>query len=158
MTSIRRRLVLPYRPLDLYDLVADIGCYPDFIQWIRRMTIFDSVREGAVWKARAETEVGFLTFRERFTSEIVGHRDKLTIDVAQVRGPFRRLRNAWRFAEAPGGTDVDFYIEFEFRNFILQALADTNRDLAVNGVIDSFVKEAARRYRKADTLQSQPAV
>lgn len=150
MTTVKRRLVLPYRPIDLYDLVADIGRYPDFIQWIRRLTIFDSQEAGGVWKARAETEVGFLTFTERFTSEITGNRAGLAIDVAQVRGPFRRLRNTWRFAEAPEGCAVDFSIDFEFRNFILQALAETNRDFAISGVIDSFVREAARRYVRLD--------
>lgn len=148
MTTVRRRLALPYRPVELYDLVADIGCYPDFIQWIRRLTILDSQTVGGVWKARAETEVGFLAFVERFTSEITGHRDNLAIDVVQVRGPFRRLRNAWRFTETREGCQVDFSIEFEFRNILLQALAEANRDFAVSGVIESFVKEAARRYRQ----------
>jgi len=153
MTVVKRRLVLPYQPGDLYDLVADIGRYPDFIQWIRRLTIFDSQDVGGVWKARAETEVGFLTFTERFTSEITGRRSDLAIDVAQVRGPFRRLKNAWRFTEDPGGCRVDFSIDFEFRNFILQALAETNRDFAVSGVIDSFVREAGRRFTKV-TVQA----
>lgn len=150
MTSVKRRLVLPYRPADLYDLVVDIGRYPDFIQWIRRLTILDSQKIEGLWKARAETEVGFLTFTERFTSEVTGNPAALSIDVVQVRGPFRRLRNAWRFADAPGGCQVDFSIDFEFRNFILQALAETNRDFAVSGVIDSFVREASRRFQKLD--------
>jgi coenzyme Q-binding protein COQ10 len=148
MTTVKRRLHLPYRPEDLYDLVADIGRYPDFVQWIRRLTILDSQVQAGIWKARAETEVGFLAFTERFTSEIVGDPASLTINVAQVRGPFRRMRNAWRFTAVPTGCDVDFSIEFEFRNFLLQTLAETNRDMAVTGVINSFVNEAARRYRK----------
>ena len=73
---------------------------------------------------------------------------ELAIDVGLVRGPFRKLANTWRFQPSETGSRVDFTIQFEFRNFVLQALADANKAYAVKRVIDAFVAEAGRRYPK----------
>lgn len=177
MTSLSRTLDLPYRPQDLFDLVSDIGRYPDFVKWLRRLVILSEQESGAEWRGRAEATVGFLNFTESFITDIVARRppesvfppsaqpgevDRAqgardgggeaiplwSIDVSLVRGPFRKLRNAWRFQPSPTGTRVDFRIEFEFRNFVLQGLADANRDFAVSRLIESFTDEAARRYAR----------
>lgn len=151
MTSLRRTLDLPYRPEDLFDLASDVGRYPDFIKWIRRLRLLSEETVGDTWKGRAEATVGFLAFTETFVTDVTAKRDALSIDVALVRGPFRRLRNTWRFAPAAFGTKLDFTIDFEFRNFVLQAVAEANRDLAVSSIIDAFTAEAAQRYKKVVT-------
>ena len=71
--------------------------------------------------------VGFRGFRETFITDVDARRSELAIDVSLVRGPFRKLSNAWRFQPIATGTRVDFSIAFEFRNFVLQALADANK-------------------------------
>ena len=102
-------------------------------------------------RCRAEVTVGFKNFRETFITDVDARRDELAIDVSLVRGPFRKLANQWRFQPIPTGTRVDFFISFEFRNFLLQALADANKAFAVKRVIDAFVSEATRRYQKVAT-------
>jgi len=69
-----------------------------------------------------------------------------------VRGPFRKLSNTWRFKPGPKGARVEFVIAFEFRNFVLQALADVNKAYAVKRVIEAFVAEAGRRYPRAGSV------
>lgn len=161
MTSLSRTLDLPYRPQDLFDLVSDVGRYPDFVKWLRRLVILSEQETDTEWRGRAEATVGFLNFTESFITDVVARRPSSgagsddvaspvwSIDVSLVRGPFRKLRNAWRFQPSSTGARVDFRIEFEFRNFVLQGLADANRDYAVSRLIESFTDEAARRYVRA---------
>jgi coenzyme Q-binding protein COQ10 len=151
MTTHRQVLELPYRPEDLFDLAADVAHYPDFIKWIRTLRLLGEEEEeqGRV-RCRAEVTVGFKGFTETFVTDVDARRPELAIDVSLVRGPFRKLSNAWRFAPTARGARVEFSIAFEFRNFVLQALADANKTYAVKRVIDAFVAEAGQRYGKAD--------
>jgi coenzyme Q-binding protein COQ10 len=151
MTSLKRQIDLPYRPEDLFDLVSDVGRYPDFIKWIRSLRLLSEDDEPERWRGRAEASVGFKGFTESFITDIDAKKAPMTIDVSLVRGPFRKLSNAWRFTAIPTGTRVDFSIAFEFRNFILQTLADANRDYAVNRIIEAFTTEADRRFEKVVT-------
>lgn len=146
MTTHRETLSLPYRPEDLFDLAADVGCYPDFIGWIQSLKLLSEEDTPERYQCRAEVTVGFKGFRETFVTDVDARRPELAIDVSLVRGPFRKLSNTWRIAPTPVGSRVEFAIQFEFRNFILQALADANKTYAIKRVIDCFVGEAARRY------------
>jgi coenzyme Q-binding protein COQ10 len=155
VTSLKRTLELPYRPEDLFDLAADVGRYPDFIKWIKSLRLLSEEASPAGWKGRAETTVRFMGFTETFVTDVdakrpaEGEDEAWAIDVSHVRGPFRKLRNTWRFASAAEGSRVEFFIEFEFRNFVLQALADANRDYAVGRIIEAFEAEAEERFGKA---------
>ncbi len=149
MSTHRETLVLPYRPEDLFDLASDVARYPEFLPWIKALKVSDRREgEGRV-QCRAEATVGFKGFSETFVTDVDARRAERSIDVSLVRGPFRKLRNTWQIAPAGDGARVDFAIEFEFRNFVLQALADANKAYAVRRVIDAFVKEAGRRYSSA---------
>lgn len=153
MTVLRRSLELPYRAEDLFDLVGDVARYPDFIKWIQSLRVIDEMEEGSVVSIRAEAVVGFLTFRERFTTDVTSDRLTRAIQVSLVRGPFRRLSNRWEFAPIDTGTRIDFYIDFKFRNVVLQTLAAANLDFAVNRIMDAFQDEAARRYPRINAAQ-----
>lgn len=148
MTSHRQTLELPYRPEDLFDLASDVGRYPEFVTWIQSLKIVSEQEEPIRVRSRAEVTVGFKGFRETFVTDVDARESDLAIDVTLVRGPFKKLANSWRFSPAASGTRVEFTIQFEFRNFVLQALADANKAYAIKRVIDAFVAEAARRYPK----------
>src|SRR5262245_21661534 len=124
VTTHRQKMDLPYRPEDLFELAADVGRYPDFIRWIESLRLLSEQEEHGRMKCRAEVTVGFKGFREIFVTDVEARPDELAIDVSLVRGPFRKLSNAWRFQPIATGTRVDFAIAFEFRNFVLQTLAD----------------------------------
>ena len=151
MTTHKLTLDLPYRPEDLFDLVSDVGRYPDFIEWIGSLRLISDEETEILMRCRAEARVGFRGFTETFITDVEGRRPELAIDVSLVRGPFRKLSNTWRFAPIATGTRVDFFIAFEFRNFVLQALADANKVYAVKRIIDAFVAEAGQRYQKVRT-------
>jgi coenzyme Q-binding protein COQ10 len=150
LSTHRETLELPYRPEDLFDLAADVGRYPEFITWIRSLKLISEEETPEREQCRAEVSVGFKGFRETFVTDVDARRNEMAIDVSLVRGPFKKLSNTWRFRPGPKGVRVEFTIVFEFRNFVLQALADANKAYAVKRVIDAFVAEAGRRYPRAD--------
>jgi coenzyme Q-binding protein COQ10 len=149
VTLHRETLDLPFRPEDLFELASEVERYPEFISWIRSLKVSGKTVEGERSRCRAEATVGFKGFHETFVTDVDARRDSLAINVSLVRGPFRKLRNKWQFAPSETGSRVDFLIEFEFRNFVLQAVADANKSYAIRRVIDAFVKEAGRRYAGA---------
>lgn len=146
VTTHRETLNLPYRPDDLFELASEVERYPEFVEWIRTLKTSNRTQSGHHIRCRAEATVGFKGFTETFVTDVDARKDQLAIDVSLVRGPFRKLHNAWRFHETATGSRVEFSLQFEFRNFVLQALADANKRHAVKRVIDCFVSEARRRY------------
>jgi coenzyme Q-binding protein COQ10 len=149
VTSHSLSIDLPYRPEDLFDLAADVGRYPEFIKWIRELRIISEQEEKDRVICRAQATVGFQAFTETFITDVDARRKELAIDVKLVRGPFKRLANAWRFVPIEDGTRIEFSIQFEFKNFLLQALADANKAYAIGRIIDAFSAEAARRFQNS---------
>jgi coenzyme Q-binding protein COQ10 len=116
-THAEKRL-LPYAPEQVYEVVAAVDRYPEFLPWCKAARI--TRRDGNSFEA--ELVIAFKMFRERFISK-VQLTPKSGVDVQYVDGPFRYLNNHWRFLPAPdGGCVVDFYVDFEFRSKVLQGL------------------------------------
>lgn len=135
-------------PEDLFDLVADVRSYPDFVPFIAAMRVVGEgwAREG-VKTLTAETAVGYKFLRERFTTHVVLDRPRLKIDVSYLSGPFEALANHWIFERLPdGSTMMDFCVEYEFRNPAMRLLFESARGTAAHMILDAFAKEAQRRY------------
>ena len=134
---------LPYRPEQLFELVADIERYPEFLPWCVGCRV--TRREGTViW---GDLIVGFKLFRERFVSKVTLARPN-RIDVEYIDGPFRYLNNHWVFNPEEGGeaTRIDFYVDFEFRSRALQAVARAAFNEAVKRMVRAFEIRAHEIY------------
>jgi coenzyme Q-binding protein COQ10 len=141
----RRRL--PYRPEQIFDLVADVERYPEFLPWVRSLRIMQNqVDHDGFGALRAEMIVNFKLYEGRFVTDVDLDRPKGTIDVHYLHGPFKELRNAWRFEEHPRGCVVDFKIAFEFRNRLFQSAAQRFLDLAVGRLAEAFERRAHQVY------------
>jgi len=140
-------LHVPYTPDQLFDLVSDIARYPDFIKWVKALRISSPKQDGPLHSCVGEAVIGFKGFTESFSTTVDAHAEDRTVLVKLVRGPFRKLENAWHFTEhESGGAVIDFRIDYEFSNFVLRALASANRDTAIDRVMQSFLEEAKRRH------------
>ncbi len=131
--------ILPYTPGQMFDLVADIERYPEFLPWCVACRITKT--EGPViW---GDLMVGFKVFRETFTSKVTLNAPD-QIDVEYINGPFRYLNNHWKFNAVDGGarTEIDFFIDFEFRSRVLQAVASTVFNEAVRRMVGAFEARA----------------
>ena len=131
----------------MFNLVADIERYPEFLPWCvaLRITQRDPAPEPA--SLTAEMVVAYKVFRERFKSRVLLDRPAGKIEVDYMDGPFSSLQNLWRFQDLPqGGSQVDFEISFEFSNFILQATARNVFDKAFARMSEAFVARADEIY------------
>ncbi len=133
---------LPYSPEQLFDLVADVGRYQEFLPWVAATRI----RSDSDTDMVADLVVGFRALKETFTSRVKKSRpDEIEIDY--VEGPLKYLHNSWRFeADGKGGTDVHFCVDFAFRNRIFETIAGQMFDRALRRMITAFEERAAILY------------
>ena len=126
----------------MYDLVADIRRYPEFLPWVIGMR----VRTESDTEAVADMIVGFKKLREQFTSRVLKE-PKRSLIVDYLDGPMKELHNEWRFIENdPGGCTVDFEVSFSFRNRLFEALAGQFFASALTKMIAAFEKRAHQLY------------
>lgn len=133
---------LPYSPEQMFDLVADVGSYQQFLPWVAATR----VRSNSDTEMVADLVVGFRSIKETFTSKVNKQRPHaITIDY--VEGPLKYLHNEWKFEpDGEGGTDIRFCVDFAFRNRIFEALAGQMFDRALRRMIGAFETRAHELY------------
>ena len=133
---------LPYSQEQLFDLVADVARYDEFLPWV----VAVRVRSSSPTETVADLVVGFNAFKERFTSRVLKQRPN-RICVDYVEGPLKFLHNEWRFEPAPkGGTEVHFSVDFAFKSRLFETLAGAMFDRALRRMTDAFEQRAAVLY------------
>jgi len=143
---------LPYSPERLFDLVADIESYPEFLPWCVGCRVLK--REGNV--VTADLMVGFRMLRETFTSEVTLDRPR-RIDVRYTRGPLRYLNNHWVFRPKDGGCDIDFHIDFEFHSMLLKRVMQPLFHEAVRRMVSAFAARAKALYAEPGAKRAPQA-
>jgi len=143
---------LPYAPEQVFDLVADVRRYPEFLPWVQAMR----VRRDDGQETLADMVVGFKGLRETFTSRVRKERPG-SIHVEYVEGPLRFLRNDWHFEAAPGGCDVRFQVAFEFKSRLFEKLAGRVFDAALRRMIGAFEARADALYGAGSGVSSSSA-
>ncbi len=133
--------LLPWTPAEMFDLVADIRRYPEFLPWVAAIRIREQHENEMV----ADLSVGFRALRETFTSRVQLDRPR-HIDVDYVSGPLKYLHNDWYFTAESGGTRIDFSVDFEFRSRLFERLAGAFFHDAFRRMVSSFEKRAEALY------------
>jgi coenzyme Q-binding protein COQ10 len=141
MPTHAERQILPYQPEQLFDLVADVAKSPEFLPWC----VAARVRSRADHEVIADMTIGYGPFRESFTSRVVPHRPN-RIDVHYEKGPFKYLNNHWEFLPHQSGTEVDFFVDFEFNSRILRAAIGVVFNEATRRMVAAFHKRAIAVY------------
>jgi coenzyme Q-binding protein COQ10 len=136
---------LPYSPEQLFDLVADVKRYQEFLPWVAATRI----RSDSETEMIADLVVGFRSLKETFASKVIKHRpDRIEIDY--IEGPLKYLHNSWKFApDGKGGTDIDFCVDFAFRNRLFETIAGQMFDRALRRMIGAFEERAHQLYGDA---------
>lgn len=133
-----------HSPEQVFDLVADIERYPEFLPWCQGARIRSRTEDTVL----ADLIIGFKGITERYTSRVTFDRNKMIINVDYENGPFKHLKNHWKFFEAEGGCNIDFYIDFEFKSRLLQTLIGAVFNEAVHKMVAAFKKRADEVYGK----------
>ncbi|MTJ04094.1 type II toxin-antitoxin system RatA family toxin [Sediminimonas qiaohouensis] len=138
---------LPYTPQQMYDLVADVASYPQFLPWCAAARVrSDTEQPDGSRVMEADLVISFKVFRERFTSRVVLWPDDLRIDTEYLDGPFKYMKSNWSFHPADGGCSVDFFVDFEFRNAMLQRIIGVVFNEAMQRIVRAFESRARALY------------
>ena len=124
MPSHREKRKLPYSADQMYALVADVAKYPKFLPWCSAARIRSRVEDGRAEVMLADLVISFKVFRERFGSKVTLWADDMKIDTEYLDGPFKFLKSTWEFrALGERECEVEFFVDFEFKNRLLQSAA-----------------------------------
>ena len=146
MPTHAEKRFLPYTCEQMFNLVADVERYPEFLPWC----VATRIREREGDTLFADMVIGFKVFREKFVSKVTCRKPD-RIDVAYFEGPFKYLNNHWIFEAVSGdggdeGCMIDFYVDFEFKSRIFQAAIGAVFNEAVRRMITAFEKRADALY------------
>ncbi len=137
---------LPYTDQQMYELVADVARYPEFLPWCSAARIRSRVSDGPSEVIEADLVISFKVFRERFGSRVRLEPEKRFIDTEYLDGPFRYLKSHWEFKPATGGCHASFFVDFEMKNAILQKVVGVVFNEAMHRVVRAFEARAKDLY------------
>ena len=142
MPGINETRRLPYSCEQMFDLVADVANYPKFLPWV----VATRVRSNSEAEMEADMLVGFKAIREKFTSRVIKSRPD-HLEVFYIDGPLKDLDNKWTFKRlSDGGCEIEFCVDFTFRNAVFEALAGQYFDRAFRKMVEAFEKRADELY------------
>jgi coenzyme Q-binding protein COQ10 len=158
MPSFRTTRRVPFTPRQMFDLVADVERYPEFLPLCEALVVKRRAHEGDAEVVIADMTVGYKAIRETFTSRVVLRADVPEVVVEGATnslGPFRKLDNRWHFRPAPGGCDIDFFIAYEFKSMMLQMLMGALFDRAFRRYTQAFEERARVIYGREPAVARQ---
>ena len=136
------RRALPWLATQMYELVADVSHYPEFLPWVSAVR----VRSNSETEMVADLIVGFKGLRENFTSRVIKSPSS-RVAVDYVDGPLKFLHNEWHFTDLPdGGSTIDFTVDFAFKSKVFEVLAGQVFERALRKMTDAFVARAEALY------------
>jgi coenzyme Q-binding protein COQ10 len=154
MPSFRTTRRVPFTPHQMFNLVADVERYPEFLPLCEALLVRSRDVQGDCEVLIADMTVGYKAIRETFTSRVSLDPARCEVSAAGVpglMGPFRRLENRWQLRAAPGGCEVDFFIAYEFTSGMLQMLVGALFDRAFRRYTRAFEERAEAVYGNGAT-------
>lgn len=147
MPKFEDRTAVPHKAEEMFALVADVERYPEFLPMCEALKVRDRRERNGKTMLIADMTVGYKMIRETFTSQVLLKPEEKAIDVTYVDGPFKFMDNRWRFEDrADGGSDVVFYIEYEFKSRALSMLMGAMFERAFRMFSNAFQKRADAIY------------
>lgn len=144
---------MPYTALQMFNLIADIQAYPEFLPWCAAARIRKRTQMDKVEVIDADLVISFKVFRERFGSRVTLRPETNIIDVEYLDGPFKYLNNHWKFVDCEGGCEVDFFVDFEFKSKILQSIIGVVFGEAMQRIVGAFETRADALYDEIGELE-----
>jgi coenzyme Q-binding protein COQ10 len=147
MPSFRTTLLVGHTPTQMFDLVADVERYPEFLPFCESLIVKRRTTSAEeIETIHADMAVGYKAVHEKFTSKVTLNRPLQKVLVEYIDGPFSFLENRWAFIEEEGGCRIEFYINYEFRNRLLAMLAGAMFDRIFRSFTQAFKARADALY------------
>ena len=140
MKNSQREEVVNHSAKNIFDIVIDIETYPEYIPWCKKMVINERKKN----EIYADMYVQYkFILPKKFGSYVKFDRNKLTIETIYIEGPLKDLTTNWKFETIENNkSKIIFNVNFEFKNFIHQKVAETFYPLIENKMINSFKERA----------------
>ncbi|MEL6751741.1 MAG: type II toxin-antitoxin system RatA family toxin [Pseudomonadota bacterium] len=144
---------IPHSARQMYDLVADIEEYPHFVPLCQDLNVLTRREKRGAEVVDARMQVGYKSIQETFVSRVVLRPDDLRIDVSYIDGPFEYLDNKWTFIPVrENSCDVDFKLDYKFKNRALALLMGSVFDKAFARVVGAFRERADEVYGRTESV------
>ena len=147
MSSATIKKIIPCKKDQLIEMVLDIEKYPEFVPWCMEGKIFDKNESTDLITFNGDLKVGKSILNETFSSQVTYHKTSDKIIVTNLDGPLKHLKNEWFFKEINSNTQLEFFIDFELKNPILNSIMKKSFELGLNKIAKSFEERAIQLYK-----------
>ena len=144
--SIKKKI--PCSKKNLIEMVLDIEKYPEFVPWCLDSKIHDKTDKGDTIEIKADLTIGKSFFRDTYKSFVIYNKSEDSIHVTNIDGPLKHLENEWFFRQDGDSSEVEFNVDFELKNKILNVLMTKSFDLGLKKIADAFEKRAIQLFEK----------
>ena len=145
--SIKKKI--PCSKKDLIEMVLDIEKYPEFVPWCLEGKIHEKTDRGDTIQIKAELTIGKSFFKYTYKSLVIYNKSKDSIYVTNIDGPLKHLENRWFFKQDGDSSEVEFYVDFELKNKILNVLMIKSFNLGLKKIANAFEKRAIDLFKSA---------
>ena len=139
---------IPCSKKNLIEMVLDIEKYPEFVPWCLGGKIHTKIDKGNTVEIVADLTIGKSFFSETYKSFVIYDKPNDSISVTNIEGPLKHLENKWSFRQISDSSEVNFRIDFELKNKILNVLMIKSFDLGLKKIADAFEKRAIELFNK----------
>jgi coenzyme Q-binding protein COQ10 len=147
MSSASIKKIIPCKKKQLIEMVLDIEKYPEFVPWCIQGKIFNKSESKDLVTFNGDLKVGKSLLNETFSSHVSYYKEKDKIIVTNLDGPLKHLKNEWKFKDINNSTQLEFFIDFELKNPILNAIMKKSFELGINKIASSFEKRAINLFK-----------
>ena len=132
---------------NLIKMVLDIEKYPEFVPWCLNGKIYNKIDKGNIVEITADLTIGKSFFNETYKSFVIYQKSLDTIQVTNIEGPLKHLENKWFFKKKGNNSEIDFHIDFELKNRILNLLMIKSFDIGLKKIASAFEKRAIELFK-----------
>ena len=147
MSSAKIKKIIPCKKKQLIQMVLDIEKYPEFVPWCMEGKIYEKNESDDLVTFNGDLKVGKSILNETFSSHVSYLKDKDKIIVTNLDGPLKHLKNEWIFKEVNKATQLEFFIDFELKNPILNSIMKKSFEIGLNKIAKSFEERAIKLYK-----------
>jgi len=144
--SIKKKI--PCSKKNLIEMVLNIEKYPEFVPWCLGGKIHDKIDKGDTIEIKADLTIGKSFFKDTYKSFVIYNKSEDSIHVTNIDGPLKHLENEWFFRQDGDSSEVEFHVDFELKNKILNVLMIKSFNLGLKKIADAFEKRAIQLFEK----------
>jgi len=144
--SIKKKI--PCSKKNLIEMVLDIEKYPEFVPWCLDGKIHDKIYKGDTIEIKADLTIGKSFFKDTYKSFVIYNKSEDSIHVTNIDGPLKHLENEWFFRQDGDSSEVEFHVDFELKNKILNVLMIKSFNSGLKKIADAFEKRAIQLFEK----------